>query len=301
MGTYLFANDATTPIGSMTVVPTTLSDGAVGDTTTGPTEASDAQAQGGDPCVASFETEAVQRIVWDGGSLHDITAVSVTGRCRTDADLPFAACIDPPGATVSDNSSILDYSPDGISWTTLRTDVPANGSFVTYAHAAPFAARYVRRTLITSTIYSFQTTPFGSAYAYAWNTDFRITGTPAITIEPPLPPEPEEEGNPVSCTILLTWNDVEGAALYDLQRRRPSGEWDTIYTGAVSEYEDSGVESGQQYYYQARAKNGDIVSEWSGTTVVESACGSDWTISPLPEQPTTERDCSPEPRTWGRR
>lgn len=306
MGTYLYANDGTTPPSSMTVVPVFLDDVAIDDQTTGPTLASDSDSYGnfGAPCLGALSATAVQSIVWDALSLVEMTAIRATGSGFSQHSGIGVPCGAPPPAFSATYTSHLYTSPSGEdgSWTLQQTDTASDAlgatHFFTIVWAGSVQARFVKRVLTCTGSYPRIT---GTLEVRSQNTDFRITSTPVTVLDPPDPPDEEPDGGPVSCTLLLTWNDVEGAALYDLQRRRPSGEWDTIYTGAESEYLDTGVESGQEYYYQARAKNGDIVSEWSGTTVVESACGSDWVIPDLPAEPTTIRDCQPEARTWTRR
>lgn len=289
-------------IASMTLEPTVFDDGVAGDTTTGQ-EGTDTENGSGTPCPTTvLLTDGYITVLYDFLAPYDITALQFTRKAWVTTSAGVECNVspdDPPEIQTEDYA--VEYSSNGVSWTSLATGGPitADNTYRTASLTPTITARYV--WVVVHCFYQKPRVFAGTVTANARVTDFRLTGTLTPSIDPPDPPDPEEEGTPTACTITLSWDEVAGAEEYELQRRRPSGEWDTIYQDVYSIYADDGVESGQAYDYRARALAGVLTSEWSGTTVVESACGSHWVIPPLPDTPVTERDCQPEARTWTRR
>lgn len=288
-------------INTMTLEGVVFNDNAPGDTATGQEGSVTLTGPGGSCPVPQLTGTGYLTALFDFLVLYNITALQFTRKAFVTNSGIGTTCSAQPGDDFPDLEQefyAVEYSPDGTNWTELTSSGPitADNTYRTLSLTPNFNARYVR--VIVSCYFTKPYIRTGSHFPTARVTDYRLTGTQVTVLEPPPPPDPEEEGTPASCTITLSWDAVEGAALYDLERRRPSGEWDTIYTGAEEEYADTGVESGQTYYYRARARSGDLISEWSSATVVEDACGSHWTIPPLPSPSDFSRDCAPAPSSW---
>ena len=197
MPTLLFSNDENAAIGDMTAVPVFLTDGSVGDTTTGPTESSDSDpASVGDPCGASHGVAAAQVVVWVGDGPSIVTDISVTGRARREIDGFGSACPDPPPSEDFAYTSELYSSPDGVVWTLFQSDAVTNNVFETFTFTGEKAALYIKRLLKVA--YSTENSTNGID-AFAQNTDFRVTAT-----ECEIPPTPTLTYEKVGSDIIFT-------------------------------------------------------------------------------------------------
>jgi hypothetical protein len=154
------------------------------------------------------------------------------------------------------------------------------------------------------------------AYNVRWLNSTELSYTPALFTVVEAPPDPEELDAPVidnpgdedsdsseeptngRCYITLAWNEVLGATIYDLERRRPSDNFASIYSGQVNSYTDMTAEIGQEYYYRARARNAEVTGAWSEVLVLSNVCNAEWTISPLPEASDFTRTCAPAASNW---
>jgi len=100
-----------------------------------------------------------------------------------------------------------------------------------------------------------------------WSSIKNTTVKPEVPTLDPID-NPDGDG-----TYIVDWSDETAATSYDLQRQYEGGNWDTIYTGATSQYSESGRGPGE-WCYRVRASNAGGDSGWSNircTTVKPNA------------------------------
>lgn len=71
-----------------------------------------------------------------------------------------------------------------------------------------------------------------------------------------------------STAVTITWDGARGAQGYQLYRKTASAEWEQIYSGTETIYEDKNVIYGQTYYYAVKAYAPGVVSEWCDSVSV---------------------------------
>ncbi|GEM_PF-1860331 len=70
-------------------------------------------------------------------------------------------------------------------------------------------------------------------------------------------------------TITLSWDEVPGAQSYDLL-----ADGELIHIGAVTVYTDEDLQPSSWHYYRVRARNGDVVGDWSESVTQTTRLGT---------------------------
>ncbi len=189
---YLYANDDTTPVGSMAST-TALNDVAVDDQTTGPPYATDSDSYVGPsayaaPCAGTLSATAIQSAVYDAGGPTAITEIRSTSRGFTMHSGIGVPCPSPPPVAAVTVIRVLSVSLDGSSWSVLLADTntPLLGAndFETLVWTGSQSARYVK-LVVTCQVDYFGIT--GTLEARAQNTDLQLPGASPGCTPPDVP------------------------------------------------------------------------------------------------------------------
>jgi hypothetical protein len=292
-----------TPTEGALTTTSKFTDVAVGDTSTYEEGLGPAQ---GSPCGAgSYRPEdAWINGVADFGDTVDLSAATWQfTHLLTEDSAPVPCGIPDPGSKPADTLYYdVSYASLYGAWTVI-TSGSIGLSGTTGAAFGGILARYIRVRINYEKWVFDANGAFGvpTKNSVARISDLRITeGIPdPVEIED----DYEEEVTEGRCRVSLSWTEAILATAYELERRRPSSDWGNIYTGATNEYSDTSAEIGQDYYYRVRATNGDLVSEWSETFVVSSACQAHWDVNPIPvfDESRSGRRCRPDGTVWRKR
>lgn len=98
---------------------------------------------------------------------------------------------------------------------------------------------------------------------YGSTTDaFALSNNYGVKYLPPYTPE-NLLATGDSASITLSWDTARGAQGYQLYRKTDSTEWEKVYSGIGTIYEDTDILRGQTYYYTVAAYAPDVVGERS--------------------------------------
>ena len=76
-------------------------------------------------------------------------------------------------------------------------------------------------------------------------------------------------------TTAISWNSAYVTTSYTLNRATSSsGPWTQIYSGAATQYSDSGLQIGTTYYYEVSANNGGGSSSFSSAVSATTSAGA---------------------------
>lgn len=127
----------------------------------------------------------------------------------------------------------------------------------------------------------------GNLYTFTF-TAYHTSGlvSPSYTYEKEIMPEvlvkaPVVTATPSGISINLSWDKVENAKTYTIERKINNGEFEVLkedYTD--TEYSDSTVESGKSYSYRVKAYGDSVESEYSNETEAIDISSSIVTITP---------------------
>jgi len=163
-------------------------------------------------------------------------------------------------------------APGGASVSVSWTEVTGADSYELYKQQE--GGSWSAAMSMTGTTYSDTNITAGESYFYivravtggtagAWSNTPKVTipgGTSAPTGKPTLTATADG-----LTAIDLSWSAVSGATSYDLRRWNPdTSAWDSIGNNPTgTAYNDSGLESGTQYWYVIRAVNSGGNGPWS--------------------------------------
>lgn len=125
-----------------------------------------------------------------------------------------------------------------------------------------------------------------SVYGGYWNNILTITGTGGgggtNTYNTLDYPTNFYSTSQTSGSLELDWNDVTGSEKYYLDRASsPTGSWTSVYSGATSSYNDTGLTYLTTYYYRIKAwGTGYNTSSYSFTNASTSGTGSNTLSAP---------------------
>jgi YD repeat-containing protein len=89
-----------------------------------------------------------------------------------------------------------------------------------------------------------------------------LSGAVTVLHAPSGKPTITTPGTSATGSYTVSWTAVSGAATYQLQERKNSGGWTTIYSGSSRSKARSGQTNGAEYSYQARACNAADCGSW---------------------------------------
>jgi hypothetical protein len=90
-------------------------------------------------------------------------------------------------------------------------------------------------------------------------------------------------------TLTLTWNQVEGATEYILQRQNGTS-YDTVYTGTDSQYVDHNLAADTSYSYRVQAVGSAFSTDISAKTAAKIVNGKEVTDAPVVLSTVTSND-----------
>lgn len=186
--------------------------------------------------------------------LNPVQNVSVSGITMNSAEVSW---------TKHENNYVTRYrietSIDGVSWTGKGT---STGTSFSITGLDPSVLYYVR-------IIAEQTGFFGNNTSFPASIQF--------TTLPPVPSIPTGlTGFAVSTTqVNLSWNAVENATSYDIERSMNGSMWTPSYSGSETTAAVTGLTDGTRYFWRVNATGQSGTSEWSEPVSI-------WTIQVPP-------------------
>lgn len=155
-------------------------------------------------------------------------------------------------AAGSYNSAVLSWQAvEGATGYRLLRAAPGSSTYTELVDVGN-ALTYTDSSLSTGNVYQFR------VQAYRTVNGTKIYGTESdSTAIKPLPGVPVMEAQlSVSGSVVITWQQVAGAAGYGIYRKSGTGDYKRIAlisSGTTLSYEDKGLETGKQYTYCMRA------------------------------------------------
>jgi len=146
-------------------------------------------------------------------------------------------------ATRTGANLTTEWSSDGVTWTALGTTVTLS---------SPTSTMLGRLAICSNN------TTLPEIWGYARFDNVEVIGTPAAPANFIAGPAAEAGKN------MLTWGDTPDGYVYRVERSNTSGSgYVEIATTNLTSYIDSGLTSGQTYYYRVRATNAQYTSPYS--------------------------------------
>ena len=132
------------------------------------------------------------------------------------------------------------------------------------------AAQYADSGLQPNTTYYYEVSASNNGVSSAFSSP-RSATTPTAG-NPPATPTGLGASVSGVLTILASWNTANGAISYTLDRATSSaGPWTQVYSGAATQYTDSGLQPQTTYYYEVLASNAGGSSSFSSSASATTA------------------------------
>jgi autotransporter-associated beta strand protein len=224
-----------------------------------------------------------QTVAWSGGlvdsriSLYQFYGSVLSGSC--DADVGFGSNLGQwsPATPTGLSASATSSQAISISWNssyvttsyTLDRATSSSGPWTQVYSGA--ATQYPNSGLQSGTTYYYKVCANNGGGSSAFASPVSATtlsGVPTGLAATATGPQ----------SISISWNTVNGATSYTLQRATSqNGPWTQVYSNSSAQFPDSGLQIGTTYYYEVRSNAGNYSSAYSSAVSATTYKIINWT------------------------